>query len=159
MFYTLDAVIVGLVLWRLRGRDPVPPGVNRIAPLLYGYAGVLSVAGAVMLVAPSLAIPGWPWNLTPILAQVYSVFFLTFAIGGFLCARDPRPEASRIYLAANAVMLVLILVVSIAYAERFRPGVATWLWYVLWGGALVTLTVALGLSSPGRRPEPAAVRS
>jgi hypothetical protein len=56
-------------------------------------------------------------------------------------------------------MLVLILVVSIAYAERFRPGVATWLWYVLWGGALVTLTVALGLSSLGRRPEPAAVRS
>ena len=160
MFYTLDAVIVGVVLWRLRGRDPAPAGRNRVAPLLYEYAGVLAVAGAVMLVAPGFAVDVWPWNVSPILAQVYSVFFLTFAVGGFLCARDPRPEASRIYLAANAAMLVLILAVSIAYAERFRPGVATWVWYVVWGGGLLTLTVALGLTGlRGARPEPAAVRS
>jgi hypothetical protein len=93
----------------------------------------------------------WPWNLTPILAQVYSVFFLTFAIGALLCARDPRPEAGRIFVDANIVMLVLILAVSVAYAERFRPGVSTWLWYGLWGGALLAMVVA-AWRRPSERP-------
>lgn len=142
-FYFLDALIIGAVVWWLRGHDPVPQGRSRVAPLLFGYAGALAIAGAVMLVAPSFAVRVWPWHLTPILAQVYSVFFLTFAIGGLLCARDPRPEAARIFVWATIVMLVLVLAVSVGNADRFRPDVSTWLWYVLWGGALLAMVAAI----------------
>ncbi|MGE5828248.1 MAG: hypothetical protein ACM30G_07765 [Micromonosporaceae bacterium] len=153
-FYFLDALIIGAVVWRLRGQDPVPPRQPRrsfSALLLLGYAAALTVAGGVMLVAPSFAVDLWPWNLTPILAQVYSVFFLTFAIGALLCARDPRPEAGRIFVLATIVMLVLILAVSVAYAERFRPGISTWLWYVLWGAALLAMATASVQGARGER--------
>jgi hypothetical protein len=155
-FYFLDALIIGGVVWWLRGHDPVPPGRSRVAPLLLGYAGALAVAGAVMLVAPSFAVRVWPWHLTPILAQVYSVFFLTFAIGSLLCARDPLPEAGRIFVIASTVMLGLVLGVSVGNAGRFRPGVSTWLWYVLWSGALLVM-VAAALRSGNRARGPSGV--
>jgi hypothetical protein len=157
-FYFLDALIIGAVVWWLREHDPVPQGRSRAAPLLLGYAAALGVAGAVMLVAPSFAVRVWPWHLTPILAQVYSVFFLTFAIGGLLCARDPRPEAGRIFIVASAVMIMLILGVSVGNAGRFGPGVSTWLWYVLWTTALLAMiTAALRSGNRAREPSGAAV--
>ena len=74
-FYTIDVVVTGYVLWRLRGQDAAPAGRSPAAPLLYGYAAVIGLVGLVMLVAPSFAVHHWPWSLTPILSQVYSVFF------------------------------------------------------------------------------------
>jgi hypothetical protein len=159
-FYTLDSIVMGLVLWRLRGRDVVPPGRTPAAPIVLAYAAVLAVAGVVMLAAPSFAVHHWPWGLTTILAQVYSVFFLTFAIGGWLAARDPRPEAAWIYLIANLATALLVLGVSAAYPERFKPGLPTWIWYVVWGAAAITLMAALARTVAAmRRPAAARVAS
>ena len=142
-FYTIDAAVMGVVLWRLRGRDPVPAGRSDVAALVLAYSGVLAAAGLIMLAAPAWAVRHWPWGLTPILAQVYSVFFLTFAIGGLLVARDPRAEAGWIYLTANLTTVLLVIGVSAAYPERFRPGLPTLSWYAAWGVAAVALTAAL----------------
>lgn len=158
VLYTVDVIVIGALLWRLRGRDPAPQaGGQPAAPILTAYAAVTAVAGVVLLVAPDFAVDGWPWSLTPILAQVYSVFFLTFALGAWLAARDPRPEAARISVTANLVMLVLVLAVSIAYLERFVDGPRTWVWFVVFGAAVVGLVAALALSlARGRRAAVAA---
>lgn len=152
VFYTLDVVVIGAILLRWRGRDPAPRGARHpAAPLLLAYAAVTAVAGAVLLVAPDVAVQVWPWSLTPILAQVYSVFFLVFALGAWLAARDARPEAGRISVAANLVMLVLVLTVSVANLDRFAAGPRTAVWFALFGAAAAMLAVVL---SRGRRGAP-----
>jgi hypothetical protein len=148
--YTLDAVVTGLVLWRLRGRERSSPARTPVVPLVSTYATVLGMVGLVMLVAPSFAVRQWPWGLTPILAQVYSVFFLTFALGGWLVARDPRPEAAWIYLTANLATVLLVIGVSTAYPERFKPGPPTWTWYATWVAAACVLVATL--AALRRRP-------
>jgi hypothetical protein len=153
--YTLDAVVTGAVLWRLRGRDPSPSARTPVGTIVASYATIAGIAGLIMLVAPSLAVRHWPWGLTPILAQIYSIFFLTFALGGWLVARRPRAEAAWIYLTANLTVILLVIAVSAAYPERFRPGTPTWTWYTVWVAAACALAVALAVttSSLRRRPE------
>ena len=147
ILYTIDPLVVGLILWRMRGRDPAPAGRSRLAPLFIAYAAVLGIAGAILLVAPALAGQLWPWALPPILGQVYSIFFLTFAVGGLLAARDPRWEAAWIYVAANLGMILLIILVSLYHADRFKAGPATWVWYGLWLAAGLAFAAALAARS------------
>ncbi len=144
VFYSLDVAVIGVLLWLWRGVDPAPHSRRlRSAPILFAYAAVTTVAGAVMLVAPGVAVALWPWSLTPILAQVYSVFFLTFAAGAWLAARDPRAEAGRISVTANLVMLVLVLVISVAALDRFSGGARTVVWFTLFGAATIALAAVL----------------
>ncbi len=159
-FYTVDSILMAVVLWRLRGRDQVPAGRSPAAPIIIAYAAVLALAGAIMLVAPLWAVGLWPWGLTPILAQVYSVFFLTFALGGALVARDPRPAAAWVYLTANLSTVLIVLAVSAAYPERFKAGLPTWSWYAVWIAAAIALTAALATTVAAlRRPAIAPVAS
>ncbi len=106
-----------------------PAARNPLATLFIVYAATLVLVGMVLLVAPALAAQLWPWTLPPILGQVYSVFFLTFALGGRLAAREPGWEGVWIYVAANLIMLVLIVAVSLIHADRFKAGPETWSWY------------------------------
>jgi hypothetical protein len=142
-FYTADVVVTGWVLWRLRGQDPAPAARNPAAPLLYGYGGLMLVVGATMLVAPSFAVREWPWHLTTILSQVYSVFFLVFALGAALAARDPRTDAMWIYVAANLAMVLIVLGISVLYPEPFVSGTPTIVWYVLWVASGLALAASL----------------
>lgn len=141
IFYTIDPLAAGLSLWWLRGRDPVPAGRSRLAPLFVAYAVVLGVAGIVLLVLPGLAASLWPWTLPPVLGQVYSAFFLTFAVAALLAWREPRWEGVWIYLAANLGMFGLILLVSLLHSSRFKPGPITWLWYGLWLAGVIAFAV------------------
>jgi hypothetical protein len=143
IFYIIDPLAAGLSLWWLRGRDPVPAGRNRLAPLFRAYAVVLTIAGIVLLVLPGLAVALWPWTLPPVLGQVYSGFFLTFAVAAVLAWREPRWEGVWIYLAANLGMFGLILLVSVLHSSRFKPGPVTWLWYGLWLAGVIAFSVPL----------------
>lgn len=144
VFYTLDVVVIGALLVHLRGREPAPPAAHHpAAPILLAYAAVMTIVGAVLLAAPTVAVAVWPWSLTPILAQVYSVFFLTFALGAWLAVRDGRPAAARVSVSANLVMLVLVLGVSVANLDRFVPGPRTAVWFGLFLAAAAALGVAL----------------
>jgi len=149
IFYTIDPLVSALILWRLRGNAP-PAGRNPLAPLFLTYSAVLGVAGVILLVAPALAASLWPWALPPILGQVYSAFFLTFALGGVLAAREPDWAGGRVYVLANLGMLLLIVGVSIWHFDRFKPGPTTWAWYALCLAGVVGFGRAL-LRRPGRR--------
>jgi hypothetical protein len=143
ILYTLDPLVIALVLWRMRGRDITPAGRSPLAALFLAYAALLALLGAVLLLAPEAAAALWPWALPPILAQVYSIFFLTFALGGVLAAREPRWRGVWVYVCANLAMLLLVIAVSLVHAERFKPGPSTWLWYAICAGAAVGFAVAL----------------
>ena len=143
IFYTIDPLVSALIWWRLRGSDPPLLGKSPLAPLFLTYAALLGVAGITLLGVPALAVRLWPWALPPILGQVYSVFFLTFALGGVLAARDPRWAGVRVYVLANLGMLLLILGVSFWHADRFTPGPASWAWYAFCLAGVAGFGVAL----------------
>jgi hypothetical protein len=143
ILYTIDPLAVGLVLWLVRGRDPAPAGRNQYAWLFSVYAAVLTIAGITLLVAPAFAAQLWPWALPAILGQVYSIFFLTFALGGLLAAAEPRWEGVWVYIAANLVMLVLILAVSAYHIDRFKAGPAAWVWFGLCLAGALAFAIAL----------------
>lgn len=151
ILYAIDPLLAGLILWRMRGRA-APPGRNPLAPLLLGYAAALGLAGIVLLAAPALAAQLWPWALPPILGQVYSVFFLTFALGGLLAAREPGWAGVWVYAAANLTMLLLIAGVSLYHADRFKTGPPTWIWYAVCavGIAAFAAIIARGLRGARR---------
>ena len=150
IFYTIDPLVSALIWWRLRGTDPSLAGRNPLAPLFLTYAAVLGVAGVILLGLPALAASLWPWALPPILGQVYSVFFLTFALGGVLAAREPSWAGVRVYVLANLGMLLLIVGVSFWHADRFKPGPVTWGWFALCLAGVVGFGAVL-LRRPGRR--------
>jgi hypothetical protein len=143
ILYTIDPLVVGLIVWWMRKREPMPTARNPLAPLLLGYAATLALIGSILLVAPALAAQLWPWALPPILSQVYSIFFLTFALGGWLAAREPGWEGVWIYGTANLLMLMLIVAVSLIHADRFKAGPQTVIWYSLCLAGVVTLIGAL----------------
>lgn len=143
VLYTLDPLAAGAIVWFMRRADPPPPGRNQFAPFFLAYAILLVIIGAALLVAPAFVAQLWPWNLPPILGQVYSIFFLTFALGGWLAARDPRWEAAWIYVVANLTMLVLVLIVSVVHADRFKAGLSSWLWYGAWLGIALAFAAIL----------------
>ncbi|OXM68631.1 hypothetical protein [Amycolatopsis vastitatis] len=143
IFYGVDVVIAALALYLLRGKDNRPAGHHRFAPLTGAYTALLAVCGVVMLVAPDFAVQLWPWSLTPILAQVYSVFLLTFAAGGVLVTMDVRPEAGWIWTAANLGTVLLVLGVSLANLDRFKAGPSTVAWFVVFGVDAALLAVVL----------------
>ena len=143
ILYTIDPLVVGLIVWWMRKREPMPAARNPLARLLNGYAVALALIGSILLVAPALAAQLWPWALPPILSQVYSIFFLTFALGGWLAAREPGWEGVWIYVTANLMMLILIVAVSVIHADRFKAGPQTFIWYGLCLAGIVALTGAL----------------
>ena len=149
IFYTIDPLVSALIWWRLRGSAPPPAGRSPLAPLFLTYAAILGVAGVILLGLPALAASLWPWTLPPILGQVYSVFFLTFALGGVLAAHEPSWAGVRVYVLANLGMLLLIIGVSFWHADRFKLGPATWAWYAVCLAGVVAFGVAL-LRRPGR---------
>jgi hypothetical protein len=135
VFYTVDPLLAFAIAWVLRGRDRVP-GRNPNRLIFMAYAVTLCVAGAVLLFVPTVAVAMWPWSLPPVLGQVYCVFFFTCALGGLLAAREPRWTGIWIYVAANAGMFVLVLLVSLYHEDRFVSGSPTAIWYGLWIAAL-----------------------
>jgi hypothetical protein len=143
ILYTIDPLVVGLIVWWMRKREPMPAAHNPLARLLIGYAAALALIGSVLLVVPGLAAQLWPWALPPILSQVYSIFFLTFALGGWLAAREPGWQGVWIYVTANLLMLILIIAVSVIHADRFKAGPPTVFWYGLCLVGVVALAGAL----------------
>lgn len=131
-FYVLDPALVAFAFWRLRGQWGTPPPRADQLGLFWGAQTVLlGVAGAVMLLFPGYAVSAWPWSLTEPLAQLYSAFFITLAVGCALAWRDARWSSAR-WLALSAFFLALmVLGVSLYHLERFKPGLPTILWFAI----------------------------
>ena len=46
--------------------------------------------------------------------------------------------------------MLIVLGVSMAYPERFKPGPPTVIWYVLWGAGALALAAALAMNVSSR---------
>src|SRR5438552_5432 len=86
-----------------------------------GLTGVFGALGLVLLLLPDITAGYWPWNLPPVLGQLYGCFILTFSVGAALASRETEPIAVRDFVRASLALCVLVLVVSAIHFDRFKP--------------------------------------
>ncbi|CAN5454520.1 hypothetical protein BH11PSE11_BH11PSE11_02980 [soil metagenome] len=125
-------------LWIYR-RLPVPQSAFQarggMRVLLCGVFILLGAYGVALLLAPSAVSGFWPWKLDAFHAQLYSVTFLTPALGAWMVLRGgTRGELQALGWTLGAWGALPIAGLVLAHAATGRvvwdiPG--TWLWLAL----------------------------
>ena len=115
--YLTTPVLVPLVWWRNRATDPGALEPNADLALPRGVRALLLVAGvvqsaiaAVLLLSPPTMIAIWPWQLTPLTAQVLGGWFALPGVVALAMALDGRSSAIRITLQSQVIGIALILI-------------------------------------------------
>jgi peptidoglycan/LPS O-acetylase OafA/YrhL len=151
--YILSPWIVAWLWRRNERRDPrVPePGEPLVAPVVRLAARIAAIgallAAAVVLVAPSVAIDNWGWNLTPLTARVIGCFTAQVGTGFLLLSFDPRWSSWRVLVQTFLIAVALLLIGAARAWSAFDQGAPlTWAYLAgLVGGALVLLALARSL--------------
>src|SRR5437868_3586866 len=91
--YVIDP-LVALLIVPAAGLWPQRTGArHRLTPVFIVEAGVFGILGLGLLFVPEPIVAAWPWALPPLLGQLYGCFFLTFAVGAALAARETETRA------------------------------------------------------------------
>jgi hypothetical protein len=145
LYFTLP-VIIPIVWWRNARRDPgraVDPAAATISgPLrlaVGGFGLVLATVSAILVIAPDLLIPTWPWTLTPLTARVLGAMFALSGLVGIGIALDRRPRAARAIVEAQAIAIVGILLGLVRAPQEIDWAAPTSLLFA--GGMLAVLLV------------------
>jgi hypothetical protein len=159
--YTADPIVTALtfVAWKLWRAGQ--PGRHLLTPLFLAEFAILGVLGLVSLLFPGLAVAFWPWKITPLLAQVYGAFFLTFAVGAYLASGERRSSAILPVVASSFALPLLILIASALHLDRFTPGAPTLFWFAGFGVGGIAFAVALTalLRQPADWPLPLSAKA
>jgi hypothetical protein len=131
LVYIVDPLLMAFTLWRLGWRQEGGGNQNPVAPLWLAQVVVFGLLGVTLLLAPALAVAAWPWAMTEPQAQLYSAFFLTLAVTSLLASREPTWEAVRWLSLSIFLLAALTLLSSFLHLPRFRPGLVTPLWFLL----------------------------
>lgn len=147
--YLLD-IVPGLVIVPAAYRLRSAPARHRLTRLFQVESIALGGLGLLLLLAPTAAPAFWPWALTPTLAQLYSCFFLAFAVGAQLAARESSATAIRNFAATSLALTAFVLAASLLHLSRFQPGPATWAWFASLAVGMGAFTLALLRINPRR---------
>lgn len=134
-------------LWLYRDRPPAPP--EPMPPFLRTairvQATVLGVYGVMMLIAPTPLTAFWPWPIDEFHGRMYSVTFITPAVGGWIATRSST-HTDLWTLGLTGIVggffpiLGTLWVNTLVPAERqINFGLAgTWLWFALFASMLIS---------------------
>jgi hypothetical protein len=95
----------------------------------------------------------WPWNISVVLARMYAMFFMGFALGAALAATEQDAVARRAFTLSSCGLGVLVVLASLQHRDRFADGLGTWLWFG--GFGLVALVFAAAFVLFDARNSPA----
>ena len=158
ILYIGVCINAGVHLWLYRKRPlpqpgDCPRGTLRIT--LWAVIIALGAYGVSLLVAPAAASWFWPWKLDTFHAHLYSVTFLTPALGAWILLRGTtryEQQALGLTLAAWGLLPIFALSWADATIKRVHWDLAdTWLWLALFaamtgvGGWLVASARAADL--------------
>ncbi len=109
---------------------------------LVGQGAVATSLGTALFLAPDWMAGGWPWPITPLLAQLYSAPLLSYGIGSLLLSRQQTWPEVRVCAVAMVVFAALVLVGSLLHRDLFDAGdVADSAWFA--GFAVATAGLAV----------------
>jgi|SRR5579864_710065 len=140
--YIVDPITSAVALVMLRPLRAALPGAHRLTRLFAVEAGVFGLTGIMLLVTPDVATLVWPWKINPLLSQVYGAFLLAFALAALLATRESRPAALLPTIAGTAVLAAGTLIASLLHLDRFAPGIASGVWFVVVVLTLIAFTLA-----------------
>lgn len=135
--YVADPLLALLIVPAAGLWPPRAGARHALSGLFLVEAAIFAVLGAALLVAPAAVAAVWPWALPPLLGQLYGCFFVTFAVGAVLAARETEARAIRIFALSTLALALAVLVASALHVDRFKPEPVSWLWFASFGlGAL-----------------------
>lgn len=138
LLYIGVCINAGAHLWLYRKR-PLPQPSSRPRGAQRSVLWVVVIAfgsyGLSLLVVSSAASWFWPWQLDAFHAQLYSVTFLTPALGAWVLLRGTTRNEQKtlgLTLAAWGLMPIIALIWADATVKRVRWDIPdTWLWLAL----------------------------
>lgn len=96
-------------------------------------AGVLAVAGIIPFFFPETALKEMPWESGPFNVRFIGAVYLASLTAVLVWLSSFRWAPGRVALAMLSVFTGLVLVVSLAYTDRFDSvKLTTWVWFVLY---------------------------
>lgn len=149
--YILYPLIALWLAWRHRlfddGRFPESRAPAWVRRYLTIQGGIMTVLAAMLLLAPNVMVNLWPWDITPLLAQIYAAPFLSYGFCSLLMASRSSPVELRVAGIAFLVFTVAVLLASIIHVDLFSAGdPSDILWFALFAAAAVVLAVLTSMS-------------
>lgn len=148
--YAIYPVIGAWLAWRHRGgsgstgRDP-----RWISGFLWVFGTVLIMSSAALLIAPATMARVWPWEISALLARIYSAPLLAYGVGSLMVARRRAGDHARVTIGGTFVFIALVLLASAIHRSLFSLGQAA---DIAWFAGLVVATVGLAVLLLRSRP-------
>ena len=143
--YFLYPIIALRLAWLQRATDLAPAATARpawVGAYLLAQGSLTTVLALALLFLPGFMVTVWPWQITPLLAQLYSAPFLSYGVGSLMLARRQTWLEIRIAVTATLVFALGVLIASIIHRRLFSAAeVADWLWF----GSFTIAVLMLGL--------------
>jgi hypothetical protein len=120
-----------------------PPRWFRVSLLVQGL--VLGVLGVCLFLGVDGVVKGWPWDLTPLVAQVTAAWLVSFAVAALMAVReDPRllGPAGAGYLVFGAAEILA----AVLHRGDLDGGPATAAYFLMSGWVALTGAAAVSLS-------------
>jgi hypothetical protein len=101
---------------------------------LFVQGTLVTFLGLALLLIPSAMVAAWPWEITPLLAQIYSAPFLSYGVGSFRLARQ------KIWIEVSIAMhAMLVSLPACCWLPSFTTICSPWRNWPLGCGLVVSL--------------------
>ncbi len=130
-------------LWLYRNLPPADstPLKDSVRSILLAQTVVLGLYGLALIAIPAIAKGIWSWEIDTFHAQLYSVTFLTPALGAYVLTKGAsKLEWQTLGLAQlvlGAFPMIGVLIVDASVKRVDWSAVGTWIWFVLFTAMLI----------------------
>jgi hypothetical protein len=96
------------------------------------HTAVAGMLGLALFVVPQVAMPLWPWRLTPLTAQVVGAFLLTVGVTAAWALRENEWRRIRVAMTGHIALSLLYALALVRYGVMISwSRVSTWLLLLL----------------------------
>lgn len=144
LLYIILPVNAAYHLWLYRNLPPVDsaPLTSSAKMILIAQVVILGLYGLALIFIPATAKTIWSWEIDIFHAQLYSVTFITPAIGAYVLTKGAtKLEWQTLGVAQIVLGLFPIIGVVIVDASAKRvdwSAIGTWIWFTLFAAMLIT---------------------